>query len=144
MISNCINSGGNRNSNSVRGCHSTGRTCTSTGTDTSTGTTTSTSSPGLWPRGVLELVLSTSFLGSFHHFSDEIRLTLVSLWEKSIFKEIENRAATEAKSMFLKNIMFFPSPDARWGYWEGLSAGLPGEPWELITAVFASEMLHIQ
>ena len=63
-------------------------------------------SPGLWPRGVLEMVLSTSFLISFHHFTDEIRLTLISLWERSIFKDTENRAAADAKSRLLKNITF--------------------------------------
>ena len=49
-----------------------------------------------------------------------------------MFKEIENRAAAEAKSMFLmKNVLAFDS-DAWSGSWEGLSAGLPGEPWELV------------
>ena len=84
-------------------------------------------SPGLWPTGVLDAVLSTSFLGSFHHFSDEIRLTLVSLWERSIFKEIENRAAAEAKSMFLMKKMLAFESDAWLGYPVRLSAGLPGD-----------------
>ena len=61
-----------------------------------------------------------------------------------MFQEIANRAAADAKSMLLMKKMLGFESDAWLGYLEGLTAGLPGEPWELIITVVSSEVLKFQ